>query len=90
MNLITAVLVLSRVIAIALALSITATSYRAYRRTGDQTFQYTVVGFAMLVLGLGLESYQLYRVPMALGEIHLVQSSAFAIGFVVLYLSING
>jgi hypothetical protein len=90
MYLTTSILVLFRVIAIALALSITATSYRAYRRTGDQAFQYTTAGFAMLVFGLGFESYRLYRAPMTVGEIHLVPSSAFAIGFAVLYLSING
>lgn len=92
MDVVNSVLLLSVGIAMAFALSITATSYRAYRRTGDQTFQYTMVGFSMLVvgLGLGLGSYQVYSVPLTLTEIQIVQSLVFAAGFVVLYLSLNG
>jgi hypothetical protein len=90
MSLVTPVLFLSRLVAVLLALSITATSYRAYRRTGDQTFQFTMVGFGLLSLGLGIESFLLRTVPLSLTEIHTVESLAFAVGFVVLYLSING
>lgn len=92
MNLVTSLFVVSQVVALAFALSITATSYRTYRRTGDRAFRYTVAGFGMLVLGLGLGlgSSLLYSVSIPLTELHIVQSAVFAIGFVVLYHSING
>lgn len=89
MSLVPPVLLLSRLIAVLLALSITATSYRAYRRTGDQTFQFTMIGFGLLSLGLGIESFLLRTVPLSLTEIHAVESLVFAVGFVLLYLSIN-
>ncbi|MEF8778716.1 MAG: hypothetical protein V5A36_07380 [Natronomonas sp.] len=86
------ILIVSRVVAVTFAFSITATSYRAYRRTGDRTFQLTMLGFAMLVIGLGigLGTHLFYSVPMTLTEIHIVQSSVFALGFLILYLSLTG
>lgn len=84
------VLAVARTVAILVALSITATSYRAYRRTGEDTFRYTTWGFVCLSLGLGVESLLLRRVPMTLTEIHTVESVVFAVGFVILYFSLRG
>ncbi|WP_338742186.1 DUF7521 family protein [Haloplanus salilacus] len=88
--LIDSILLLSRIVAVLLSLSITATSYRAYRRTAEETFQYTMIGFAILGAGLGIESFLLRVVPLTLSEIHAIESFVFMLGFVVLYLSING
>jgi len=84
------VLLVARLFGVVAATAITVTSYRAYRRTGERTFQYTMVGFACLGLGLVVESYLLGRVPLTLREIHAVESVVFAVGFIVLYVSMTG
>lgn len=83
------VLLVARLVAVLGALSITATSYRAYRRTGEATFGYSMAGFACLSLGLGVESFLLRAAPLALPEVHAVESSVFAVGFVVLFFSLR-
>jgi hypothetical protein len=41
-------------------------------------------------VGLGIESFLLRAVPLTLAEIHAVESFVFMLGFIILYLSING
>ena len=82
------ILIASRLVGVLAALAITITSYRAYRRTGERTFQYTMAGFACLGVGLVVESYLLGTVRLTLTEIHAIESVVFAIGFLILYASI--
>ncbi|WP_302082474.1 DUF7521 family protein [Salinibaculum rarum] len=84
----TLVLVAARLVGVLAAVAITITSYRAYRRTGERTFQYTMAGFACLGVGLIVESYLLGTVTLTLTEIHAIESLVFAVGFVILYASI--
>lgn len=84
----TLILLASRLVGVLAAIAITITSYRAYLRTGERTFQYTMAGFACLGFGLVVESYLLGTVPLTLTEIHAIESIVFAIGFVILYASI--
>jgi hypothetical protein len=79
----------SRLVALGLALGISLTSYRTYRRTGASTFGFTMIGFAFVTLGLAVESLLLGRVALTLTEIHAVESLFFAIGFVALYASLH-
>lgn len=87
---ITLVLVASRLVAILVAVSITVTSYRAYHRTSQKTFLYSMCGFACLSLGLGIESFLLRSVPLTLTKIHTIESLVFAVGFVILFFSLRG
>jgi len=86
----TVLLIVVRLVAVLIAVSISATSFRAYRRTGRRTFAYTMAGFGTLALGLGIESFLLRAVPMTLAEIHTIESLVFALGFIVLYVSLHG
>lgn len=84
------VLVAARVLGVLCALSITATSYRAYRGTSEETFLFATGGFACLSLGLGVESVLLRATHLGLREIHTVESAVFAVGFVILLYSLRG
>lgn len=72
------------------ALSITVTSYRAYRRTGERTFGFTFAGFVLLTLGVGIESFLLRALRRPILEVHTIESILFALGFLLLYLSFSG
>lgn len=84
------VLFVARVVSLLVAFSITVTSYRAYRRTGDATFRYTMVGFALLTVGVGVESFLIRVVSLPIVEVHTIESVLFAVGLAVLYVSLNG
>lgn len=88
--LISLVLLAARLVGVVVAVAITVTSYRAYRRTGERTFQYTMAGFACLGFGLVVESYLIGRVPLTLREIHTIESVVFAVGLAILYVSLTG
>lgn len=83
-------LLVVRGVSLLVALSITVTSFRAYRRTGERTFGFTFVGFVLLTLGVGIESFLLRTLRLSILEVHTIESILFALGFVMLYLSFSG
>ncbi|MFB6069441.1 MAG: hypothetical protein ABEJ76_00340 [Halanaeroarchaeum sp.] len=83
-------LVLGRAVGILLAVSITVTSARAYRRTERPAHLYSVVGFGLLGAGLALESVLLETVALPITTVHSIESVVFALGFVALHVSLNG
>jgi hypothetical protein len=82
-------LVIFRLVGLIFAVAITITSVRAYRRTGERTFQYSMVGFACLGIGLFIESFLFRFVSLDLVTVHAIESFVFALGFAVLYLSMT-
>jgi len=83
-------LLVVRGVSLLVALSITVTSYRAYRRTGERTFGFTFAGFVLLTLGVGIESFLLRALRRPILEVHTIESILFALGFILLYLSFSG
>lgn len=82
-------LVIFRLVGLFFAVAITVTSLRAYRRTGERTFQYSMLGFACLGVGLFIESFLFQIVSLDLENVHAIESFVFALGFAVLYLSMT-
>lgn len=83
------VLIVLEVIAIAVALVITATSLRAYRRHQTRAYGLAFAGFLCLTLGIASEGI-LFRVGSPnLTLVHTVETLLFVVGFGFLYGSIR-
>ena len=84
-----AVLVVARVAVLALALAVTAISYRAYRRTGTPYLRTAAVGFGVISVGVFVEGvlFELFELDLAL--VHIVESVAIGLGFVILLRSLR-
>jgi len=72
-----------------LAISITALSYRAYRRTNATMYRYSLLGFVFLTSGAIFESVAFRLLDWGFAWIHTTESLLFALGFGALYLSLN-
>lgn len=84
------VLVVSRVAVLALALAVTAISYRAYRRTGQRFLRTASVGFAVISVGVFVEGVLFELLELNLAIVHIVESVAIGIGFLILLQSLRG
>jgi hypothetical protein len=76
-------------VAVVLATSITALSYRAYRRTGSAMYRDSLVGFVLLTAGVVFEAFAFRLVDWGFAWIHTIESFLFALGFGALYLSLR-
>lgn len=85
-----ALLVVSRMAVLAVALAVTAISYRAYRRTGTRYLQTAAVGFAVISVGVFIEGVLFELVGLDLAIVHIVESVAIGIGFLILLQSLRG
>ncbi|MFB6354240.1 MAG: hypothetical protein ABEJ92_09155 [Halobacteriales archaeon] len=84
-----AVLAVARLAVLALGLAVTAISYRAYRRSGTGYLRTAAVGFGIISLGVFVEGvlFELFELDLAL--VHVVESVAIGLGFVVLLQSLR-
>ncbi|MDZ7700701.1 MAG: hypothetical protein U5J98_00790 [Halobacteriales archaeon] len=85
-----ALLVISRVGVLAVALAVTAISYRAYRRTGTEYLRTASVGFAVIAVGVFIEGVLFELLELNLAVVHIVESVAVGIGFLILLRSLRG
>lgn len=83
------VLLILDVLAMAVALGITAISFRAYRRTRSQTYQLAFLGFLFLSGGIASEAVLFRAGTLPLTAVHTVETLLFLIGFSALYLSLK-
>jgi hypothetical protein len=82
-------LVVARVAVLALALAVTAISYRAYRRTGAQYLRTASIGFAVITVGVFVEGVLFELFELDLVFVHIVESVAIGIGFLILLQSLR-
>ncbi len=82
-------LVLSRVGVLAVALAVTAISYRAYRRTGTEYLRTASLGFGVIAVGVFLEGVLFELLELNLAVVHIVESIAVGIGFLILLRSLR-
>lgn len=83
-------LAVSRVAVLGLALAVTVISYRAYQRTGAQYLRTASVGFAVISFGVFVEGVLFELLELDLAVVHIVESVAIGIGFVILLQSLRG
>lgn len=82
-------LVVSRVAVLAVALAVTAISYRAYRRTGTPYLRTASVGFGVISVGVFIEGVLFELLGLDLAVVHIVESVAIGIGFLILLQSLR-
>lgn len=82
-------LVATRLAVLALGLAVTAISYRAYRRTGTPYLRTAAVGFGIISVGVFVEGVLFELVGLDLALVHVVESLAIGLGFLVLLRSLR-
>lgn len=83
------VLVITRLIVLSLGLLITYYSVQAYRRTDLPYMRTTAIGFAVITLGVFLEGFLFEFLGLDLAIVHIVESVAIAIGFLILLFALR-
>lgn len=82
-------LVLSRLAVLAVALAVTAISYRAYRRSGARYLRTASVGFGVIAIGVFVEGLLFEVLELNLALVHIVESVAIGVGFLILLQSLR-
>lgn len=85
----TAVLVLVRVLVLLLGVLITFYSLQAYRRTGTAYMRNATLGFGIITLGVFIEGVLFEFAGFDLAVVHIIESIAIALGFIVLLISLR-
>ncbi|MDX1745022.1 MAG: hypothetical protein R3324_03715 [Halobacteriales archaeon] len=88
-DLTSAVLVAVRLVVLALGVSITYFSLQAYRRTRAPYLRDASVGFGIISVGVLIEGLLFEVGGFDLAIVHIVESVAIGLGFVVLLLSLR-
>mgnify|MGYP007116971786 CR=1 FL=1 len=85
----TAVLVAVRLAVLALGILITYYSFEAYRRTGTYYMRNAAIGFGIITLGVFIEGVLFEFAGVDLAIVHVIESVAIGLGFVVLLISLR-
>jgi hypothetical protein len=85
----TAVLVAVRLAVLALGMLITYYSFEAYRRTGTYYMRNAAIGFGIITLGVFIEGVLFEFGGLDLAFVHIIESVAIGLGFVVLLISLR-
>lgn len=80
----------TRIAVLILGLAVTAISYRAYRRTGTAYLRTAAVGFGVISIGVFLEGVLFELFGLDLAAVHIVESIAIGLGFLILLQSLRG
>jgi uncharacterized membrane protein YfcA len=80
----TVVLVVARITVLLLAIATTAISFRAYRRTKARYLRDATLGFGVMTIGVFVEGFLFQFTPIGLTQVHVVESIAIGLGFVIL------
>lgn len=78
-----------RLMVFALGILITYYSFEAYRRTGTDYMRNAAVGFAIITLGVFIEGVLFEFAGLDLAVVHIIESVAIGIGFLVLLISLR-
>ena len=85
----TAILVVVRLLVLALGILITYYSFEAYRRTGTYYMRNAAIGFGIITLGVFIEGVLFEFAGIDLAVVHVIESVAIGLGFVVLLISLR-
>ena len=85
----TAVLLIVRTLVLALGILITYYSFEAYRRTGTYYMRNAAGGFGIITLGVFIEGVLFEFGGLDLALVHIIESVAIGLGFVVLLVSLR-
>ena len=85
----TAVLVAVRLAVLGLGILITYYSFKAYRRTRTYYMRNAAIGFGIITLGVFIEGVLFEFGGLDLAFVHLIESVAIGLGFVVLLISLR-
>lgn len=85
----TLVLMLVRLVVLALGLAITYYSFAAYRRTQARYLRDASLGFAIITVGVFIEGVLFELAGFDLAVVHIIESVAIGLGFLVLLLSLR-
>ncbi|MFC7130513.1 DUF7521 family protein [Haloferax chudinovii] len=85
----TAVLIGVRLLVLALGILTTYYSFEAYRRTGTYYMRNAAAGFGIITLGVFIEGVLFEFVGLDLALVHIIESIAIGLGFVVLLTSLR-
>ena len=85
----TVVLVAVRLLVLALGLLITYYSLEAYRRTRAPYLRNASIGFGIITIGVFIEGVLYEFVGLDLAVVHVIESVAIGLGFVVLLISLR-
>lgn len=85
----TAVLIGVRLVVLTLGILITYYSFEAYRRTGTYYMRNAAIGFAIITLGVFIEGVLFEFGGLDLAVVHIIESVAIGIGFLVLLISLR-
>lgn len=85
----TAILVFVRVLVLVLGVFITYYSLQAYRRTGTPYMRNATLGFGIITLGVFLEGVLFEFAGFDLAVVHIIESVAIGLGFLVLLFSLR-
>lgn len=80
----TVVLAIARLGLLALAMATTAISFRAYRRTKARYLRDATVGFGVMTVGVFLEGLLFQFTSIGLTQVHVIESVAIGLGFLIL------
>lgn len=85
----TAVLIGVRLVVPILGILITYYSFEAYRRTETYYIRNATIGFAIITLGVVIEGVLFVFGGLDLALVHVIESVAIGLGFVVLLISLR-
>ena len=77
-------LAVARVLTLLLGIATTVISFRAYRRTGTRYLRDATMGFAIITVGVFVEGALYQLTAITLTQVHVVESVAISLGFVIL------
>jgi len=78
-----------RLAVLGLGILITYYSFEAYRRTGTYYMRNAAIGFGIITLGVFIEGVLFEFGGLDLAFVHLIESVAIGLGFVVLLISLR-
>lgn len=76
-----------RVVLLAVGLATTAISFQAYRQEGSRYLRDASLGFGFITLGVLVEGFLYGLTGLTLVQVHIVESVAMTVGFLILLLS---
>jgi hypothetical protein len=85
----TAILLVVRTLVLALGILITYYSFEAYRRTGTYYMRNAAIGFGIITLGVFIEGVLFEFGGLDLALVHIIESVAIGLGFVILLISLR-
>ncbi|WP_276274322.1 DUF7521 family protein [Haloarcula litorea] len=85
----TAILLAVRLIVLGLGVLITYYSFEAYRRTGTDYMRNAAIGFGIITIGVFIEGVLFEFGGLDLAVVHIIESVAIGLGFLVLLISLR-